>query len=354
MSNQRAIILTSAAEFGRRFACEIASLPGNVAVVGWSAENRTWYCGPERSSRTPSFPRLAATVGFLSANVLPRLSGRSFWFLLCFFDGWRERNLYSDHYTWVPAGDLAAAQEWHGAPGDLPILSPTRRWIACFGAHRGDPSAVLLPDAHYLMQSYYAPALAALRNEAVPWDRKLPRAIFCGGDHGDVANYFPPLVAGRPHPRRHLRDVVAAAGIAVDVHLGKGVSLREQVARKWILDVDGFVRTWDAFAWKMHSGSLTLSTASPWESFFTRQFEPWVHFVPVANDFSDLAARLDWCRANDDECQRIARRARQRATEVYRPEHVARVVARQWRALLDDGNKAPGVAVTLHHAGDRG
>jgi hypothetical protein len=350
MLDQCAINVVSAEAFGQRFGCGAAPLPGNVVMLGWSAEDDAWYCGPERNTRTPSFSRIVPTVGFLREHVLSRLSGRSFWFLLCFWDGWRERHRFSDHYAWVPARDLGAGLEWRGAPGELPILSATRRWIACYCAHRGDPSAVLLPEAHYLEKSGYAATFDHLRRDQVPWEAKAARAVFCGGDHGNVANYFPPLVPDRPHPRRYLKQVVDAAHLDVDVHLGEGVSLAQQMSRKWILDVDGFTRTWDAFAWKMQSGSVTLSAASPWESFFTRLFEPWVHFVPIANDFSDLAERLDWCRAHDDECRQIALNARRHAASVYRPEYVARVVARQWRTLLNEARPAVGIGVTLHHA----
>jgi hypothetical protein len=277
------------------------------------------------------------TLGFLEEYVLPRLPPRSFWFLLCFWDGWRERHAFTDRYTWVPAGDLDASDEWRGAPGELPMLCATRRWIACYAAHRGDPSAVLLPEAHYTARSGYAAMFDQLRRSRVPWEAKESRAIFCGGDHGDAGNYLPPLVAGRPHPRRYLKQVVDAAGLDVDVHLGTGIAPAQQMSRKWILDVDGYTRAWDAFAWKMQSGSVVLSTASPWETFFSRLFEPWTHFVPVANDFSDLAEKLDWCRTHDDECRGMAQRARQHAEAVYRPEYVARVVARQWRPLLSEG-----------------
>ena len=34
-----------------------------------------------------------------------------------------------------------------------------------------------------------------------------------------------------------------------------------------------------------------------------------MHYVPVAEDFSDLEERLSWLRANDEEAHRIARRA---------------------------------------------
>jgi hypothetical protein len=189
----------------------------------------------------------------------------------------------------------------------------------------------LLPEAHYTHRGAYRKMFATVRALDIPWSARIARAVYCGGDHGETANFFPPAVAGRAHPRRYLSELVSAAGLGVDVHLGNTMPLAAQVAYKWILDVDGHTRTWDAWAWKISSGSTVLSPESPWESFFTRQFEPWRHYVPVANDFADLAQKLEWCRTHDDECRRIAQRARRRAQSVYREQNVAAIVLRQLR-----------------------
>src|SRR3981189_144489 len=99
------IDLVSLHEFGQRFGCEVVTLPGNVVALGWSANDGVWSCGPERNSRTPCYAeRVFGTLGFIEQYVLPRLAARSFWFLLCFWDGWRERHSFSDRYTWVPQG----------------------------------------------------------------------------------------------------------------------------------------------------------------------------------------------------------------------------------------------------------
>ena len=37
--------------------------------------------------------------------------------------------------------------------------------------------------------------------------------------------------------------------------------------------------------------------------------EPWVHYIPVEEDFSDLEDILAWARANDEKCKMISRRA---------------------------------------------
>ncbi len=176
-------------------------------------------------------------------------------------------------------------------PGNVCLIGCTSA-VGCFGAHIGDPSAVLWPDPHYLVRQHYAPLFADVVANDTPWEE------------------------------RHQRGV--------DVHLGRGVAMAEQLRYRYLLDVDGFTRTWDAWAWKMMSGSVVLSPALPWESYFSRQFEPWEHFVPVANDFSDLGRRLEWCREHDAECREIAERARRHAVVVYAPETVARIVAETW------------------------
>ena len=37
--------------------------------------------------------------------------------------------------------------------------------------------------------------------------------------------------------------------------------------------------------------------------------EPWVHYIPVALDLSDLAKNVQWAIDHDDEAQAIVRRA---------------------------------------------
>jgi hypothetical protein len=105
--------------------------------------------------------------------------------------------------------------------------------------------------------------------------------------------------------------------------------------------VDGWARTWDAWAWKLASGSTVLSPASNLATFFTELFEPWEHFVPVAADFSDLPERLEWCRGHDSECREMARRGRARVAEVYRPAWAGARLARALGERLSAASAQP-------------
>lgn len=312
--------------FEARFGCRLNSLPQNVCVLGWLRQDQLWYCAPGSlavryassvASQMFQGRHIEQLLNLLSVCDLIAANQSSLWFPYCFFDGWRERNVYSPRYQWVKPPDQSAALEWRGAPGEVPVLSPDRHWLAAYGAHHGDPSALLLPESYYTERNFYLDLFAEVNQMRVPWARKMVRGVLAAGDAGEASNFFTPPGDPTLHPRRLVRQTVNAQGLAIDVHLGQGLLRSTQLGYRYIVDVDGYVRTWDAWAWKMMSGSTVLSVESPWASFFSRQFSAWEHYVPVANDCSDLAAKLDWCRDHDNECEAIAERARARARVVY-------------------------------------
>jgi hypothetical protein len=245
---------------------------------------------------------------------------RSWWLLCCTFDGWRERVPPRAVNTWAAATpELDQLDEWRGPPGVLPVLSERQPWVACFCRQEGDGSGLLLPEAHYLKFGGYRALFRSVSMQRRPWWARATRGVFAGGDHGDAVTE-----AAVTSSRRALAEVVRSAGLPVDVALGGSVSRRRQLGYRYLLDVDGFVRTFDAWAWKLASGSVVLSQASHWQTMFTTAFAAWEHYVPVARDFGDLAERLEWCLTHDDECRAIAGRARRRAYEVYAPDNVRR------------------------------
>ena len=49
---------------------------------------------------------------------------------------------------------------------------------------------------------------------------------------------------------------------------------------------------------------LWVNTAK-YQWFYDR-LEPWVHYVPIKRDLSDLEAKVNWLRANDDKARAIS------------------------------------------------
>lgn len=296
-----------------RFGCDVTILPDAVAVLAWSPADG-WAASPLRNA--VHHDRLGSLVGFLD-GIGGRLGSEPWWVLVCLDDGWREGTRPDQAATWAsarrPAGGLAQGSM-------LTHLSVKRPRVLCFGRLVGDSSAELIPEPHWLYSRYYARTRLQLPFEDRRWGRKAMTAVYAGGRNGRSESFLDrSLELG---PREHLSRLVAIQRLDVTVALGGGLSRRAQLRHRWVLDIDGFARTWDAWAWKQRSRSVVLSQTSVWESYFTQRFEPWRHYVPISNDLSDLCSVLTWCRDNDAEAYAIALRGRRLAREVYSPKAV--------------------------------
>lgn len=85
--------------------------------------------------------------------------------------------------------------------------------------------------------------------------------------------------------------------------------MMEQCHFKYSIAIEGFVAP-DRLYWQLFSGSVVLVPEGPWSVFaIADMLEPFVHFVPVRYDLSDLAEKIAWLQAHDDEAQQIAKNA---------------------------------------------
>uniref|UniRef100_UPI00358F03E2 protein O-glucosyltransferase 1-like n=1 Tax=Myxine glutinosa TaxID=7769 RepID=UPI00358F03E2 len=76
--------------------------------------------------------------------------------------------------------------------------------------------------------------------------------------------------------------------------------------------------------------SLVFHVGDEWLEFFYPQLHPWVHYVPVTQDLSDVRKLLDFVKENDAVAQEIRKRGHQFITEHLRMEDVACY----WKTLL--------------------
>jgi len=79
----------------------------------------------------------------------------------------------------------------------------------------------------------------------------------------------------------------------------------EQSKYKYILNLDGHVASF-RLSNEMSYKSVILKVESKWKLWFSHLLKPWVHYVPVKEDLSDLLDIIKWCLANDTECAEIA------------------------------------------------
>ena len=83
----------------------------------------------------------------------------------------------------------------------------------------------------------------------------------------------------------------------------------EMLKYKYQLSFEGSCYATD-LKWKLASNSVVLTAHPKIETWLMEGLlRPWVHYVPLKDDYSDLEEIIKWCKENDDKCQEIVRNA---------------------------------------------
>ncbi|KAM4602276.1 protein O-glucosyltransferase 1 [Polymixia lowei] len=70
-------------------------------------------------------------------------------------------------------------------------------------------------------------------------------------------------------------------------------------------------------------GSLVFHVGEEWQEFFYPQLRPWVHYIPVKQDLSDVRELLQFVKENDAVAQEIAQRGQKFILDHLRMEDVS-------------------------------
>lgn len=161
---------------------------------------------------------------------------------------------------------------------------------------------------------------------STPWNRKIKKAIFRGATTGsgttvdtnkrlkafEIGKTYESLDVGitkwnlRP---RKLKGTKQLSTIIRDSYpISNYLTLQEQSKYAYILSIEGHVAAY-RLSYELSSGSVILLVESEWKLWFMKWLIPWVHYVPVSGNMSDLISRIEWCKTNYDKCKTIAKNA---------------------------------------------
>ncbi|KAG7311342.1 hypothetical protein JYU34_002380 [Plutella xylostella] len=105
---------------------------------------------------------------------------------------------------------------------------------------------------------------------------------------------------------------------------------------KYQINIDGTVAAY-RMPYLLGGGGMVLKQDSPYYEHFYHSLEPWVHYVPVARDLSDLVQRIEWAKDHDEDASKIAKNARQFANDNLLPQHIIcyhAVLFKEWSKRL--------------------
>jgi len=79
---------------------------------------------------------------------------------------------------------------------------------------------------------------------------------------------------------------------------------------KYSIDLDGTTCSYPGFMWKLLMNTTVFKHDSENVMYFYSQVKPWIHYIPVKRDLSDLMEKLIWARNHDHEARQIAEEGR--------------------------------------------
>lgn len=187
---------------------------------------------------------------------------------------------------------------------------------------------LLIPDCDFLNSEGYAETRLFFSKEQTPWDQRSNVAFWRGTSTGMVpedgmlprvklcllAKEIPDLldcgITGFVQLSAIDQERLAALDIKKDF-----VSWRELVNIKYHIDIDGNSSAWSALFKKMLSGGLVFKVDSPgsYRQWYYHLLNPWINYIPVAADLSNLEDLLRFFRDNDALASSIAANGRRLA-----------------------------------------
>ncbi|KAJ7277538.1 glycosyl transferase family 90-domain-containing protein [Mycena rebaudengoi] len=211
-----------------------------------------------------------------------------------------------------------------------PIVS-TARLSSCF-------ADISIPSSYYYDRSGFAARHSFKDN--VRWEDKKSTIYWRGSTSGgaiDAQNYHsfprfrlvdmslrrPDLIDAaitRLHncntdPNNAGHAVCLEDEIKAEYNVNTPSQPREEVYKyKYVLDLDGNSFSGRYFG-LLRSGSLVFKS-STFSEFFDYWLIPYVHFIPVLPDLSDLEKKIEWAIANDEEARQIQANGLEYATRV--------------------------------------
>lgn len=87
------------------------------------------------------------------------------------------------------------------------------------------------------------------------------------------------------------------------------VNHKRHLKYKYLVIADGNTCTYPRYYLGLYSGSVVFKDESVDIQWFYKELKPYVHYIPVASDFSDLPEKVQWAKEHDKEAKKIAQNA---------------------------------------------
>lgn len=307
------IVYVSLDEFNTIFDADIVVLPKNIIGIGLFNDQIFIY---NTEDINDSFvDRAKVFLSYFFNNIHNNIRHTKYYFVLCFWDGYTERipQCMTSIQTYTPEKNQFKdfVELKLTDPCNMPIFHKNKA-IFTFSKKISDKNSIAIPDVYYIKQrGYINTNIQKINDNRILYSDKKNECIYRGSiTLMTTYNFINHEDKDGLNQREYLKRLYKNGKIN-NFNFEDGImSIEDQLKYKYILDVDGHSNTWCATVWKLYSGSVLLKTNSIWKQWYYDELKPWIHYVPIENDFSDINEKIQWCIDHDEECLNITQRAK--------------------------------------------
>lgn len=216
---------------------------------------------------------------------------------------------------------------WHDIAKPKNTLSNNQKFIT-FTCLKTDPLGFCIAD-DFLESQAYSQFRQQVEQQWFRWDERRPIAFWRGASTGSV------LTKENWQNNRRVRLCQIAKKYDdeqfIDAKITKLIQIKERGVKKlirnanlvdsyiptieflkykYVIDIDGNSNSWPGLFTRLLTGSCVLKVESPWKQWYYDRLKPWVNYIPVKKDMSDLIEKVNWCRENDDKARLIGEKGR--------------------------------------------
>jgi len=290
---------------------DIVTLPENMHAI--SIIDNEVYAYKGGNFGNPDY-LIKNLIPLIAKYIYPHLHNKNFYFLFNTSDGHGERlNLYDIKevsYYRAKQNEFKGKQEIQlNSNKEFPLFHE-KKYVFSNCKLIKDKYSICIPDAFYICSKGYVELIREMENirNNILWSEKKNIAIWRGSKGCGTKYNFKKYIT-ELNQREYFISIFKK-GILNNINYSEQRATREEICKyKYILDFDGWSNTWDATFWKLISGSVLFKVEGVWEQWYYPKLIPWIHYVPIKDDLSDLNEVLNWCIANDDKCKQIANNA---------------------------------------------
>ncbi|NGX50572.1 MAG: hypothetical protein K1060chlam2_00418 [Chlamydiae bacterium] len=232
----------------------------------------------------------------------------------------------------VEMPDLEFVISFHDSLNWKNLIAPI--FVHC--KQEGNPYIIVMPD-HEILTGYET--LDSKIDKAIlssPWEEKKDIAFWRGSTTGGGYNHS----NWRTFPRSKL-VYMARASALIDAKFslyvqgaetneellaetdlrGEFIMPEESLVYRYLIDVDGNASTYSRYYWILRSNCVPLKQTTPFQMWFYPALKPFVHFIPYADDLSDLQKSIAWAKTHPEQSREIADTSRQFILNQLTTEH---------------------------------